>query len=295
MMKKMDNKTSPRVHAGLVVCLVLLSGCAMFEGLLGGVKVELPQVEFTGAKIDSLSFDGVGFLFDLQIRNPNALGIKLAGFDYDFLIDGTSFLTGNQEKGLEIPARGASTVQIPLSLRYVNLYKTFQSLRDQDESTYQINAGFSFNLPVLGDVRVPVSKAGNFPVLKLPTVNLDALKLTSLGLSGAKLKLGIRLKNPNAFLMILDRFQYQFNINGKRWIAGEATESTQVAEKGESLIEIPISLDFFKIGTSVYQLLKGDQSLNYQFQGSLDLKTSLPLLGQVTLPFDRLGQVELRR
>jgi LEA14-like dessication related protein len=126
-------------------------------------------------------------------------------------------------------------------------------------------------------------------------VNLDALKLIRLGISGAELQLGLRLKNPNAFSMILGRLQYQFEINGKRWASGDTPKEMQVAEKGESLIEIPISLNFLQIGSSVYQLLKGEERLSYQLQGGLNLKTSLPLLGNVTLPFERLGQIEISK
>jgi LEA14-like dessication related protein len=158
-----------------------------------------------------------------------------------------------------------------------------------------MNCGFSFNLPVLGAVRVPVSKDGKFPSLKLPTVNVDALKLTHLEFTGTDLKLGVRLKNPNALSMILDRFQYQFEINGNCWVVGEAKEKTQVAEKGEGLIEIPIPLNFLEMGKSVPQLLRGGKNLDYQFRGSLDLTTSLPLLGKVTLPFDRLGKIKVLR
>ena len=278
-----------------VVCLILSAALLNSCALIGSVGIKRPHVGFAGAKLDKLSFDSADFLFDLRMQNPNHLSIKLAGLDYDFLINGSSFLSGKDEEGLEIPANGEDTIQLPLSLRFVDLYRAVQSLQDQDESTYQLNCGFSFNLPILGTVRIPVSKTGDFPLLKLPVVNLDALQLTRLDLFGAELKLGIRVKNSNPFAMILDRFQYQFEVNGQNWVAGEAKIASEVTEKGESQIEIPISLNFLKVGRSVYQMLQGKPNLDYQFKGSLDLRTSHALLGKVTLPFDRFGQIEVRR
>jgi LEA14-like dessication related protein len=282
-----------RVFICLILSAVFLSSCSAFHSLLGEVKIRKPQVEFAAGRLSRLSFDGADFLFDLKIRNPNSLGLKLAGFDYDFLINGASFIKGKQEKELAIEAQGESIVQLPLSLGFADLYRTFQSLRDQDISTYRLNCGFSFDVPVLGVVNVPVSKEGEFPLLKLPKVNLGALKLDNLTLSGADLKLSIRLSNPNAFSMILDRFHYQLEINRQNWVSGDTGDKIQIEEKGESLIEIPISLDFFQMGRSVYQALTGDESLNYQFGGEFDLTTSVPLLGQVSLPFDRSGRIEL--
>lgn len=290
-------KRTVRSEAQLIICLILgamlLCSCSAFRGLLGGVGIERPQVDFTAGRLTTLSFDAADFLFDLRIRNPNPLGVKLAGFDYDFLIDGNSFLKGKQEREVEIEAKGESTVQLPLSLRFVDLYQTFKGLRDQDISTYQLNCGFSFDLPVLGVVNVPVSKEGNFPLLKLPKVDLDALKLKSLSLSGAELQLMVRLSNPNALSMMLERFQYHLEINGMRWISGDLKENIQVTSKSESHIEIPISLDLLQMGRSVYQILTGGESLRYQFGGELDLTTSIALLSNVSLPFDRSGSIKV--
>jgi len=293
----MERITGSRVFT--IICLILvtvfLNSCSMLGDLAGKAKVRKPQVEFAGGKLDGLSFSKANFLFDLKIRNPNSMGVKMAGFDYDFFINDNSFIKGRQDKGIEIEAQGESTVQLPISLGFVELYQTFQSLRDQDRSTYQINCGFSFDVPVLGVVNIPVSKTGDFPLLKLPKVSLDALRLRNLSLTGADLELRVGLTNPNAFSMMMERLQYQLEINETRWISGDARENTQIMEKGDSFINIPISISFLEVGRSVYKLFTGNDSLNYQFGGNVDLATSVPLLGQVNLPFDRSGQIKILR
>ena len=284
-----------RWKLGWVVCLILiaifLSSCSALNELAGEVKIKRPQVDFAGAKITGLSFDAADLMFDLRIRNPNSVGMKITGFDYDFLINGNSFLKGNQDRGLEIEASGESIVQLPLSLRYTDLYQTFASLRDQDISTYQINFGFAFDLPILGRVDIPVSKTGDFPLLRIPRIGIDTLRLRSLSLTGADLVLRVQVDNPNAFSMLLEKLQYQFEVNEQKWISGYAEEPTEIAEEGQGFIEIPIFLDLFEMGRSVYQLLAGGDDLSYKFGGNLDLATSLPLLEEVSLPFDRSGSI----
>ena len=279
-----------------IVCATLvatlLSSCAALSTLTGKVNVERPAVSFAGAKLAGLSFDAADLMFDLKISNPNSLGIKMAGFDYDFLVNENSFLKGNREEEIEIKAGGESMIQFPLSLNFADLYQTFQDVRGGDVSTYQLNCGFSFTIPVLGVVRVPVSKAGEFPLLKLPTVNLDAIKLKRLSITGAELQLIVKLNNPNAFSMLLDHLQYQLEVDGTNWVSGNAEQETHIAEKGESFVSIPVSLNFVEIGRAVaYQTLTGDRDLGYKFGGELGLATSIPLLGRVTLPFDRSGEV----
>jgi LEA14-like dessication related protein len=168
-------------------------------------------------------------------------------------------------------------------------------LRVQDNSTYQINLGFSFDVPVLGVVNVPVSKSGELPLLKLPKVRLDALRVSRLSLTGAELILAVKLNNPNAFSMLIDHLQYQLDINERSWFSGDSRDSVQITEKGESIINIPVSISFLEVGRSAYQLLSGDRDLNYQFGGEIDLGTSIPLLQRVSLPFDQSGEIKVTR
>ena len=132
-----------RSKIGIFLCLILgvvfLSSCSVINSLIGEAKVRPPEVSFAGGKLSGLSFDAADFLFDLEILNPNGVGLKMSGFDYNFLIDGASFLKGQQDRGLQLAAGGKSNVQIPVSLNFLDLYKTFQNLMDQDRSKYRID------------------------------------------------------------------------------------------------------------------------------------------------------------
>jgi LEA14-like dessication related protein len=278
----------------IILSALMLSSCAVLQGVISD-KVKEPKVDFVGAKISGLSLDAVDLLFDLKIQNPNSVGVKLAGFDYDFLLDGNQFVKGNQDKGIDIPSQGEETIQLPLSLKYTDIYRTFQNLREQGVSNYQIKCGFSFDVPVLGVIRIPVSKSGEVPMIKLPKLSFGSLKLDRLTMTGADLKLSLKLNNPNVFSMLLGKMQYNFKLNEQSILSGLTDKSMQISEKSDNIIEIPVSVDFLRAGTAVYQILNGNKILNYQLGGNLDLSTSLPLLGQVNLPFELSGRTDLMK
>jgi len=163
----------------LVVLITGAISCSSVQELLE-TGVQKPKVEFVGMKLTGLSFYDLDLLFDLKVTNPNVVGITLAGFDYDFLINSRSFVNGNQDKGITIASHGESRIQIPVSLQFADIYQTVTNLGSQDSTTYQINTGFSFELPVLGVQRVPVSHSGSIPLLELPSVSIGSLKLLSL-------------------------------------------------------------------------------------------------------------------
>ncbi len=254
-----------------VMCFALsliFSGCSMIGSLIGRMKIEEPEVSFIGAELSKLSFDAVDFLFDLKVKNPNNVGIKLAGFDYDFLINESSFIKGTQEKGLEIAAAGEEIIRFPLSLRFSDLYQTFQILRNQGISSYRINVGLSFNLPILGTKRIPISKSGEFPLVKLPKLSLDSVILENISLTGANLKIALKLDNPNIFAIIFSNIKYHFNINGQSLISGNMEQKMQVNENGESIIQLPVSINFLQAGMAIHQILNSNDDLNYQLRGN---------------------------
>ena len=81
--------------AGLVwlivaVMVVGLTGCETVEKLAGGIRK--PRVKVVGAEVTGLSFEAISLQFDVEVDNPNPIGIEMAGFDYELLMDGSTFI-----------------------------------------------------------------------------------------------------------------------------------------------------------------------------------------------------------
>jgi LEA14-like dessication related protein len=206
-----------------------------------------------------------------------------------------SFIKGDQKKEMEIKAQGNATVQIPLTLDFMNIYKTYQSLKNEDEVGYTLNTGLSFNLPILGPVRIPVSTSGNVPMVKLPAISLASIKLSKLTFTGAEFDLAIGIDNPNSWGLIVNALQYGLNINGSDWISGKTNNKINLASKGKDTIHLPFSISFLKLGTSVYNVVANGEGLNYRLSGQGDLSSTLDLLGDFNLPFDLSGKVDLAK
>lgn len=269
--------------------------CADMAKLLHQAGIENPKVRITKARLSSLSFEKADLVFDIKIENPNQIGINLSGFDYDLLLNHQSFLKGDQKKEIEIKSQGNATLELPLTLDYANIYKTYQGLREEDEVGYTLNSGLSFNLPVLGPLRIPVSASGKVPMVRLPAISLKSIKLSQLTLRGADFDLTIGVNNPNSWGIIVNALQYGLSINGTNWINGQSEDKINLASKGESTIHLPFSISFLELGSSIYKVVANGQGLNYRLRGQGDLSSSLELLGDFKLPFDVSGKVDLSK
>lgn len=269
-------------------------GCSTLNALLQE-GVQKPTASVSNARISGLSFNAVDLLFDIEVANPNSMGINLQGFDYDFAIDNLSFLKGDNQDGLQIGANASSTIQIPLTVGFNELYQTYNAIKNQDSTRYELKTGFSFDLPVLGAVRIPVSKSGTIPLLKMPSISLGSLKLDKLGLTGADLELVLDLENSNGLPLNLDKLNYQFDVNGRQWGLGEVTQNLSLNENSSTSLKIPLSLNFLQMGRSIYDLLNGDSALNYSLTGDANITSSMELLKALDLDFNKSGQVNLRK
>jgi len=283
------------VKALLISALLYLTACTSLKSLIGKASIKNPEVSVKEIKIEGLSFSAADLVCNLSVKNPNTVSLRLSRFEYDLLVEDVSFISGKQETGLEIEADSESLIQLPLRLIYKNLYDTLLALAEKDAADYQLNLSFSFRVPVLGNVTIPVSKSGEFPLLRLPTISLKSLHINRLGFTNADLSIDILVRNPNPLSMDMSSLQYRLQINSREWVSGQSFNPMHINEKGEGLLSIPISLNFFQIGQSIYILLEQSQDLDYQLQGNLLFTTSIPLMGEVRLPFDRSGRIVVSR
>jgi LEA14-like dessication related protein len=148
--------------ASVLLVSFLQTGCQTTKEILNRINVKEPSVSVANVSVENMSLVGINFIFDVKIDNPNQVGITMGGFDYDFLINGHSFVKGNQDQSVKIEPKGSSTVQIPLMVGFTDLFSVFSSMKKQSEASYQLTTGFHFDLPVLGKVRIPAEKKGSF-------------------------------------------------------------------------------------------------------------------------------------
>jgi len=273
-----------------ILIVLMLMSCAALQEM---INIDKPTAKVKNVRLTGLSLDKADLLFELDIFNPNALSVNLAGFDYDFFLGGSSFLKGQQDKQLTIASKGNSGVEVPVSLAFKEIYETYQSLKHQDSTDYKLSCGLVFDLPVLGKTRIPISKSGNVPLIKIPKINIGSLKLQKLSLTSADLLLKLEVDNPNNFSLALNKLDYDFAVNNQTWAKGLTQDILSIKDKGKSTVSIPMSINFVRMGRTIYQAITGDNALNYHLQGAIDLNTSVPLLKNFSLPLDQNGQIKI--
>ena len=129
-------------------------------------------------------------------------------------------------------------------------------------------------------------------VFREPDVDVVGAELTRTGLSGADVLFEFEVDNPNGVALVLDGLNYRLRLNDKPLLDGRQDKRTEIAAKTESRVNLPVSIEYDDI-LRVLESLDDDSSPSYELQA--DFQFAVPVLGTVTVPVTKRGQLSLDR
>ncbi len=183
-MSKLNGRYYQRIFF-LFFIILIFSGCQFFKTLINSGKIQKPHVLVQSVKLTGWSFRSVDLLFNFEIQNPNSFEINLDGWDYQLKINSQTFLQGQEKQKIQIAAEKNTYIQLPLTIRLIELYQTFHHLVAADSVNYVLECGFLFRIPLFGRIRIPTKQSGSFPMLKIPSIQMGSFKLKRLDFAHA--------------------------------------------------------------------------------------------------------------
>jgi LEA14-like dessication related protein len=181
----------------LALSIILgLAGCA---GL--GDIIKPPEARIASVEIVRVDFTSVSLRLNVEIDNPNPVGLTLSAYDWNLDVSEERVLEGRVEEGISLRANGVSTLPIPLDIRFDNLAAAGVSLRGTDSLLLGMQLGLEVALPYMGSVRLDVGAKTEIPVLKPPVVRPERIRVDRISLSGADITLTANVKNPNSRML----------------------------------------------------------------------------------------------
>ncbi len=273
---------SMRWFAVLAVALLsVLSGCATLEN-----QFKQPEVSLGDARITSMSLQDAQLAFDVDVKNPNSIGLSLKGLTYTLQVQGKQLFSGTHSDRFEINGNSTSRVTLPFTLRYDDVLGTIMALRDNKELSYQISGEADF-----GWIRLPYSKSGTIAMPKLPEISVENLRINRLGLDGVDLVLALKVGNSNSFPIRLDGLDYNLKLANSSLIKGGSTTPFSVAANNNGQMVLNLSLNYAQIG-ALMQALRSSNSMPIEFNSLMKLPG---INGGTTLPYDWKGEIPLAR
>ncbi|HEY0720152.1 MAG TPA: LEA type 2 family protein [Gammaproteobacteria bacterium] len=265
----------------LATLVLLLGGCAALQD-----QFKQPELSLSDARITGMSLADAQLAFDVDVKNPNPIGVSMKGLSYTLQVQEKQLFDGALSERLQIGANGSSRMTLPFTLRYEDIFGTLLALRDNKELRYQISGEADFGL-----IRIPYSRTGTFAVPKLPEISLESLRINKLGLDGVDLALAVKVGNANTFPIRLDGLDYNLKLANSSLIKGSSAAPLAVEANKDGRMVLNLNLNYAQIG-SILQTLRSSGSMPIE----LDSQMKLPgLKQQEVVPYNWKGEVPLYR
>ncbi|GBC63680.1 hypothetical protein DENIS_4678 [Desulfonema ishimotonii] len=261
--------------------VLLLWGCVTVREL-----IDEPEIEFTGMSLRSVSLLEATPVFRFRLTHTNPMGINVKNIAYNLKINNKKFVKGVSAQTVRLRPAGSGELELPITFNYLDLFESVAEFRYTDTVRYDLSGIVS-----IGPFSLPYQTGGEFDIPTLPGVSLRAIRVTDLSFPRASLVLDMELKNANAFAVRPSSLSYVCKLEGKELLRGRIPKLPAIAESGNTRVEIPVTVDLFKLEQSVYRIVKG-RSAAYEISGSMAFDAAGG--GQRRFPFKAAGRVPLR-
>jgi LEA14-like dessication related protein len=146
--------------------LINKSACVVIAALLltGPIGCTKPTASITGMKLQGISLTDATMLFDVKVDNPYMMPLPLSNLDYALASQGQQFLSGQADMQGTIPAQASKTLSVPLKINFLKLIGAVKGARPGASIPYKADMGLSVKAPLMGALRVPMSKEGNLDI-----------------------------------------------------------------------------------------------------------------------------------
>lgn len=97
--------------------------------------------------------------FDIEVRNPNAVGLRLDRIDFNVLVNGSRVMSGISSQNIRIPANGVGNVRLRGRTGYNELRSLFREVADLvqgNRANYEVRGDVYYNTP-LGQLKFPLT------------------------------------------------------------------------------------------------------------------------------------------
>ncbi|RZL39529.1 MAG: hypothetical protein EOP00_27735 [Pedobacter sp.] len=134
--------------ATLLSSAFLVASCSSLLDLAKS-SFQTPKVS-----INSFSFAGadsqkIGFKLLLDVNNPNAIGIKTSGIDYNLNLNNADIVAGVLSKGVDLSANTTNTIEVPIEFNFQKILQIAPSLlRDPNNLNYKVYGTVNVDTPI---------------------------------------------------------------------------------------------------------------------------------------------------
>ena len=125
--------------------------------------------------------------------------------------------------------------------------------------------------------------------VKEPTFTIISITILQADLINTRLKLSLRIDNPNPFPITLSSFRYELYGDGNFWTDGIVPNLAVVPGQGHTEASFDFEMNFIGMKRRLFDDIVAMREVRYRVTGSMELGTDIPGLPGSRINFDYSG------
>ncbi|CAO2161647.1 unnamed protein product [Urochloa humidicola] len=132
-------------------------------------KVEKPEAELADVSVGHVGRDGATLASRIDVRNPYSHAIPpVCEISYSLRSAGREVASGTMPDPGSLTAGDTTRLDVPVKVPYDFLVSLVRDAGSDWDIDYEMRVGLTVDLPVVGNLTLPLTKSGE---LKLPTLS----------------------------------------------------------------------------------------------------------------------------
>ncbi|XP_042480166.1 desiccation protectant protein Lea14 homolog [Macadamia integrifolia] len=129
-------------------------------------NIKKPEATVTDVDFKNVSRDSVTFNAKVSIMNPYSTSIPICEISYSLKSATREIASGKIPDPGSLPGNETTLLDVPVKVPYSILLSLARDIGRDWDIDYELELGFTFDLPIIGDITMPLSTKGE---IKLPT------------------------------------------------------------------------------------------------------------------------------
>ncbi|XP_043716595.1 desiccation protectant protein Lea14 homolog [Telopea speciosissima] len=131
-------------------------------------NIKKPEATVTDVDFKNLSRDSVTFNAKVSVSNPYSTSIPICEISYTLKSATRMIASGTIPDPGSLPGNVTTVLDVPVKTPYTILVSLARDIGADWDIDYELDLGFTFDLPIIGDITLPLSTKGE---IKLPTIS----------------------------------------------------------------------------------------------------------------------------
>jgi beta-carotene 3-hydroxylase len=154
-------QTYERKNRSLQLTVLLIALLASFTAMnsctaLAKKIIQEPKVTLAHVGVKDVGLNGATLLVGVQVDNPNPFNLRVDALRYDVELGGKLLSSSELPGAADVPAHGTQIVEIPVPVKFQDLYASALDFFSKSSSSYRIKGEARFGL-----LKVPFDQSGD--------------------------------------------------------------------------------------------------------------------------------------